>query len=166
MPGHTNTTANMGLLRKAFRQNLEAGEKLLGAEFQMLFEGYPEITVLVRTAQLPAMGRADVEDFGPMGLNFTQHGPLENKGEVAVTCVETIKGPVLRALQDMIHGKKYVNITMKATPESTNGAPAQGLACRMEHCKLRSDVIEFSTEDVQSLVKPAITFIYNWYEWE
>ena len=79
MPGHTNTKADLGLLRNKFRKNIDAGEKLLGAEFEMVFDGYPDLTVLIRTAQMPAMGRADVEDFGPMGLNFTQHGPLENK---------------------------------------------------------------------------------------
>jgi hypothetical protein len=165
MPGHTNTKADLGLLRNKFRKNIDAGEKLLGAEFEMVFDGYPDLTVLIRTAQMPAMGRADVEDFGPMGLNFTQHGPLENKGEITVTCVETIKGPVVRALQDMIRGKKYVNLSIKPTPESLGGTPAKGMTCRMEHCKMRSDAIEFSTEDVQSLVKPSITVTYNWSEW-
>ncbi len=166
MSGHTNTKSSLGLLKTKFRKNLDAGEKLLGAEFEMTIDGYPDLTVLIRSTQLPAMGRADVEDFGPMGLNFTQHGPLENKGEITVNCVETIKGPVVRALQDMIRGKKYVNITIKPTPESLDGKPAKGATCRMEHCKLRSDAIELSTEDVQSLVKPSITVTYNWSEWE
>lgn len=162
MSGHFNSVGNMAYLKTKFSQNLSAGEKLSGAEFEMRIEEYPGLTVLIRSTQFPAMGRADIEDFGPMGLNFTQHGPLENKGEIAVTAVETISGPVLAAIRDIVKNKKYVTITIRATPESMAGESSNSLKFRLSHCKLRSDVVDLSTEDTAALVKPAFTIVYNW----
>ncbi|WP_419238319.1 hypothetical protein ACN08L_16075 (plasmid) [Photobacterium leiognathi subsp. mandapamensis] len=162
MSGHFNTKGDMAYLKTQFNKNLNAGEKLMGAEFEMLVEEYPELTVLIRSTQFPAMGRADVEDFGPQGMNFTQHGALENKGEITVTAVETLTGQVLKAIRNIVKNKQYVNITIRATPESTSGATAEPLKFRLSHCKVRSDVVEWSTEDTAALVKPSMTIVYNW----
>jgi len=166
MSGHSNAKGNMSFVKQQFRKNLDAGEKMSGAEFEMVFNNNPNMTVLVRTTQLPAQGRADVEDFGPMGVSFTQAGPLENKGEVTVSCVETIKGIVVPFVTDLVRGKKYVDITIRPTPESLAGKSPTGTTCRLEHCKIRCDAIDLATEDVQALVKPNMTITYNWYEWE
>ncbi|UTM60414.1 baseplate protein (plasmid) [Photobacterium sp. CCB-ST2H9] len=162
MSGHFNSRGNTAFLKVKFDQNLSAGEKLSGAEFEMTIDQYPEISVLIRSTQIGAMGRSDVEDFGPMGMKFVQHGPLENSGEIACTAVETIAGPVLRMLQKVVKNKEYLDITIRATPESTAGISAEGAAHRYEHCKLRSDVIDLSTEDQAALVKPPFTIVYNW----
>ena len=162
MAGHFNTTGDMSFLKTKFNQNLQAGEKLMGAEFEMICEEYPELTVLIRSTQFPAMGRADVEDFGPMGLNFTQHGALENKGEITVVAVETIAGAVLKAIRTIVKNKQYVTLAIRSTPESTAGASAEPLKFKLSHCKLRSDVVEWSTEDTAALVKPSMTIVYNW----
>lgn len=166
MSGHTNTKGDMSLLKKKFRQNIDAGEKLLGAEFEMIFDGNPDLAVLIRATQLPPNGRADVEDYGPMGLMFSQFGPLENKGEVTVSAVETIKGIVVPYLVKTVRNKTYVNITIRPTPESLGGKPPKGMTVKLEHCKLRSDAIDMATEDVTAIVKPNMTITYNWSEWE
>lgn len=165
MSGHSNTKGQMSYVKQRFRNNLNAGEKMSGAEFEMVFDGKTDMTVLIRSAQMPQQGRADVEDFGPMGVSFTQHGPLENKGEITVACVETIKGVVIPYLTDLIRNKKYVDITIRPTPESLNGSSPKGTTCTLEHCKVRVDAVDLATEDVQALVKPNITITYNWSEW-
>ncbi|EGQ7810385.1 baseplate protein [Vibrio parahaemolyticus] len=162
MAGHLNTIGNRQFVKAKYKQNLAAGEKLSGAEFEMTFDEYPDISVLIRSTQLAANGTADVEDFGPMGMKFTQHGPYENNGEIAVTAVETITGAALAVIKDIVKEKKYVTVRVRATPESTAGISPDSLDQKYEDCKLRSDVIDLSTEDTAALVKPAMTIIYNW----
>ncbi|EIM1710166.1 baseplate protein [Aeromonas dhakensis] len=164
MPGHSNSRGNIGFLKGRYQKNMAAGEKLSAAEFEMVVDGYPNLSVLVRSAQIPAIGRAEIEDFGPNGLKFVQQGPYENSGETTVQAVETIKGEVLKSLYEIVINKKYVNLTLKATPESLAGGAPQGTAWRMEDCKLRCDAIDMSTEDVTALVKVSITITYNWKE--
>ncbi|WP_413113440.1 hypothetical protein [Thaumasiovibrio sp. DFM-14] len=160
--GHWNTLGNATFLKAQFTRNLAAGEKLIGSEFELSFDEYPELTVMVRSAQMPQMARHNVEDFGAMGLGFEQHGTLENKGEITVSCVETIQGDVYKALREMVKDKKYVTVTMRATPESQAGISPAALKFKLQHCKIRVDATDFSTEDTTALVKPSITITYNW----
>ncbi len=164
MPGHSNTKGNIGFLKGKYKKNMAAGEKLNSAEFEMTFDAYPDLSVLVRSTQIPAIGRAEIEDFGGMGLKFVQQGPYENSGEINVTAVETIKGDVVAAIYDMVINKKYINMNIKPTPESLAGGAPKGTAWRLEDCKLRCDAIDMATEDVTSLVKPQMTITYNWKE--
>lgn len=164
MAGHSNTKGNVGFLKKKYQKNMAAGEKLSAAEFDMTIDGYPNLSVLVRSTQIPSLGRAEIEDFGPNGLKFVQQGPLENSGEITVTCVETIKGDVVAALYDIVINKKYINLKIQPTPESTAGGAPKVTAWRLEDCKLRCDAIDLATEDVTALVKPSITITYNWKE--
>lgn len=164
MAGHSNSKGNVGFLKNRYQKNMAAGEKLSAAEFEMTIDGYPNLSVLVRSTQIPAMGRAAIEDFGPNGLKFEQQGPLENSGEITVTCVETIKGDVVASIYDIVSNKKYVNLKIQPTPESTGGKAPKGTAWRLEDCKLRCEAIDLATEDVTNLVKPSITITYNWKE--
>lgn len=153
---------NEPYLKAKFLKNQAAGEKAFAAEFEMTIDEYPEISVLVRTAQYPAMGRTDVEDFGQMGLGVVMQGPLENKGEIAITCVDTLNGPVIGMMRDIIRNKKYVTVNIQATPESKAGLAVKHHKFRLSMCKLRSDAIDLATEDAAALVKPSITVQYNW----
>lgn len=161
---HFNSFGNPKFLKAKFKQNFAAGEKLNGAEFEMTIDEYPDVAVLIRTAQFGGIGRADVEDFGPMGMKFTQHGPIENSGELACTAVETIEGDVARIFKQIVWNKEYVTVRMRATPESKAGLSPDALKRKYMYCKIRSDVVDVSTEDTAALVKPAFTIIYNWYE--
>lgn len=120
--GHFNARGDVTFLKVKHTMNLMAGEKLAGHEFELTVDQYPDLSVVVRSAQMPAMGRSDMEDFGPMGLKFNQHGALENSGEITVTCVETIGGRVLQMIREIVKDKKYIDITIRATPESLSGA--------------------------------------------
>lgn len=160
--GAFNAKGNMNYLKQKFNKNFLAGEKAMGFEFEMTFKEYPLLSVLIRSTQYPAMGRSDVEDFGQMGLGFIQNGALENKGEIAVVCAETITGPVIQMLRECVREKKMVTVTIKATPESTLGLPPSAHMFKLSHCKIRSDAIDLATEDTAAIVKPSITLQYNW----
>ncbi|MGI3093910.1 hypothetical protein ACRTEP_20980 [Vibrio diabolicus] len=162
MAGFNDAAGNMAFLKSKFNKNIAAGEKSMATEFEMTIEEYPEVAVRVRSTQIPGMGRADVEDFGPMGLGVNQQGPLENKGEIAVTCVETLQGPIIGMLREVVRDKKYLTVKIQMTPESLEGKAPDAHKFRLLHCKLRSDPIDLSTEDTAALVKPAITISYNW----
>ncbi len=162
MAGHYNTEGDTTYLKNRFTQNLNAGEKLVGSEFVLNVVEYPDLSVLIRSAQFPAMGRVDVEDFGQMGLGFTQAGALENKGEITISAAETITGTVLAALREVIAAKSSVTIVVKATPESTSGDTPDSLYFKLLHCKLRCDAVDLSTEDNTAIVRPNITVVYNW----
>lgn len=164
MPGHSNSKGNISFLKGKYKKNMAAGEKLSAAEFEMTVDGYPDLSVLVRSTQIPAIGRAEIEDFGPNGLKFVQQGPHENSGEITVTAVETIKGDVVAALYDIVINKKYIHMNIHPTPESLAGGAPRGTAWRLEDCKLRCDAIDMASEDVTALVKPSITITYNWKE--
>lgn len=166
MSGHSNTKGNMSYVKQRFRNNLNAGEKLNSSEFEMVFDGKADMTILVRTTQLPPQGRANVEDFGPMGMKFVQQGPMENSGEITAVGVETVKGVIIPYLTDLVRNKKYVDITIRPTPESLNGKSPSKTTCRLEHCIVRCDAVDLGTEDVTALVKPSMTITYNWSEWE
>ncbi|HHY0551948.1 TPA: hypothetical protein ACVU5P_004267 [Vibrio parahaemolyticus] len=162
MAGHLNAIGNRQFIKAKYKQNLAAGEKLSGAEFEMTIDEYPDVSVLIRSTQFAAVGRADVEDFGPMGLKYNQHGPYENSGEIAATAVETIYGDVLKCIKQIVMNKEYVTVRVRATPESTAGLSPAALDQKYEDCKIRSDVVDLSTEDTAALVKPAFTIVYNW----
>jgi len=162
--GHFNQKGNMGYLKTRFLENTLAGEKSIAAEFRMTVDGHPELTTLVRTTQYPAIGRHAVEDFGGMGLQFEQQGTFENKGEITVSVVETITGLALDAIRDIVKNKQSVNITIQATPESMMGLPSSAHKFRLEHCNIRCDAVDLSTEDVAALVRPNMTIVYNWFE--
>lgn len=161
MSGHFNTKGNVGFLKNQYMKNKAAGEKAAAFEFEVQIKGYPLWTVLVRTAQYPAMGRSDIEDYGAGAMLFVQHGSLENSGEISLTTVEPITGVVLQDIRDIIKEKKYVDITLRATPESMAGVAGRGQEITMLDCKIRSDVIEYSSEDSAALVKVPMTIRYN-----
>lgn len=163
MAGFSNTKADLTFLKARFNKNLAAGEKLIGTEYWMTIKGYENLSVLIRTAQLPEMTREDVEDYAPGGMKFNQHGPLRNSGEFQVTCAETIEGVVLAAVKEMVYQKKYLDISFQAAAESNSG-DSKGLSRTYSHCKVYSDAVDFSSEDVTAVVRPTLRIVYNWVE--
>ncbi|WP_142971367.1 baseplate protein [Enterobacter hormaechei] len=163
MSGFANTKADTAFLKSRFNKNVAAGEKLIGSEFWMTFKGYENLSILVRSTQIPEMTREDVEDFGPGGMKFNQHGTLRNSGEYQVTCAETIEGTVLAAVKELVYGKKYIEVTVQAAAESNSG-DHKGLIRTFSHCKIYSDAIDFSSEDVTTVVRPTLRVVYNWVE--
>ncbi|HHR5658144.1 baseplate protein [Enterobacter hormaechei] len=168
--GHSNTKGNKAFLKNRYTANVAKGEKLVSSEFELTFAGYEGLSVLVRTAQIPEMTREDVEDYGPNGLKFNQHGPIRNSGELQVQCVETIEGEILSFIKQRIAAKDYVDITMAATPESKAtgiaGVKSPATTIEMLDCKIYSDAVDMSTEDVTAVVRPPLRIVYNWIDWD
>ncbi|EAS5032271.1 baseplate protein [Salmonella enterica] len=168
--GHRNTRGNKKFLKARYTANVAKGEALVSSEFQLTFRGFENLSVLVRTAQIPEMTREDVEDYGPNGVKYNQHGPIRNSGELQVQCVETIEGDILQFIKDRIAAKDYVDIEMAATPESKSvGTEAKTTAAttiEMLDCKIYSDAIDMSTEDVTAAVRPPLRIVYNWIDWD
>lgn len=75
--GHNNTKGNRKFIKGRYTANAAKGERLVSSEFQLTFAGHEDISVLVRTSQIPEMTREDVEDYGPNGVKFNQHGQFE-----------------------------------------------------------------------------------------
>lgn len=163
MSGFSNTKANMDFLKKRLNQNLAAGEKLIGSEYWVTIKGYESISILVRSTQLAEMTREDVEDYAPGGVKMNQHGTVRNSGEFPMTCVETIKGDVFKAVKQMVYGKEYVDVTVAAAAES-NGGEDGGIIRKYLHCKIYSDALDFSSEDVTTASKLSLRVVYNWAE--
>ena len=76
---------------------------------------------------------------------------------------ETIEGAVLAAVKQMVYGKEYLEITLQAAAESNSGNH-KGLIRTYSHCKVYSDAVDFSSEDVTAVVKPSLRIVYNWAE--
>lgn len=87
-----------------------------------------------------------------------------------VQCVETIEGDILKFIKERIAAKDYVDIEMAATPESkatSVDAPTNPLTTiEMLDCKIYSDAIDMSTEDVTAAVRPPLRIVYNWTDWD
>ncbi|WP_241647053.1 baseplate protein [Rosenbergiella metrosideri] len=163
MSGFANSKPNMSFLKQRLNQNIAAGEKLISAEYWMTIKGYENISVLIRTTQLPEMTREDVEDVGPGGLKFNQHGVMRNSGEFQVSCVETIEGDVFKAVREWVREKKYLDITISAASES-KGGESGGITRSFTHCKIYCDAVDFSYEDVTAAVRPSLRVVYSWAE--
>lgn len=163
MPGFADTKANMDFLKKRLNQNIAAGEKLIGSEYWVTIKGYENLSILVRSTQIPEMTREDVEDYAPGGVKFNQHGVVRNSGEFQMQCVETIKGDVMKAVKQMVYGKEYVELSVAAAAES-NGGEDKGLIRNFLHCKIYSDALDFSSDDVTTASKLSLRVVYNWAE--
>ena len=163
MSGFSNTKSDAGFLKKRFNQHVAAGERLISSEYWMRIKGYEHLSILIATTQLPEMTREDVETYVPGGMKFNQHGPIRNSGEFQVTCTETIKGDVFKAVRQMVVGKEYLDIEFAAAAESNSGGD-DGFKRTYSHCKVYSDAIDFDAEGVTTAVRPTLRIVYNWAE--
>lgn len=165
MSGLANAKGDVGMLRNSYKKRVAAGEMVLGSEFELRFIAQDKIlSVLVRTTQVPEYKRQEVEDFGPMGLGFTQQGPLINKGQIAVSCVEDLTGSVMKFVRDSVVNKTHINIELHQTPESLGGKSPDPLIHKMYDCTVGCDAVDLSTEDNTVMIKPNLLINYNWAE--
>lgn len=163
MNGHSNSAPNMAFLKSRYTKNKAAGEKLISAEYWMTIKGYEQLSTLIRATQFPELTREDVEDVGPSGVKFNQHGVLRNSGEFQVSCAETIEGDVFKALKQMVQQKEYVEIVIQAASES-KGGESGGITRKYTDCKIYCDAIDMASDDVTTVVRPSLRIVYNWFE--
>ena len=107
MPEVANATADVGLLKRAYSKNVALGERAVQSDFEMVIQGHKTLTALVRTAQLPEIGRGDpVEDVGQFGQGFQQYGAIKRDGDITVAIIELKDGTVIDTLKDIIDNKQ------------------------------------------------------------
>jgi len=164
MAGHSNAVGNAAYLKTQYTANKSMGEKLIGSEFKMTIVGEEELSALIRTAQLPERTREDVEDYGPNGMKFNQHGPIRNSGEMPCQCVETITGKMLQFIKDAVNNKSYFDVIVAAASESLGGIAPDALTVTLSDCKIYVDGVDLSYEDVTALVRPNLRIVYNFIE--
>ncbi|HBM2815621.1 TPA: baseplate protein [Enterobacter hormaechei subsp. xiangfangensis] len=163
MAGFKDSKGNLTFLKKRYDQNKAAGEKLVGSDYWMVINGHHDMSILIRTAQIPEIAREDVEDFAPSGMKFSQYGAYRNSGEINITIQETLTGAVLKMIKNAVINKELVDIELFLAPESLGGEGNTPI-CRMEDCKLNSDAVDLSAEDVTALVRPSVRVVYNWHD--
>lgn len=164
MANISNVSGNVALLKKAYKKWVALGEKVTGNEFKMIIEGYPDLTYLISSTQMPAMIREVVETFGPGGVKFQQQGRFVNSQDISFAFEEVITGKTLKPLRDWVKNKKYLKITIGLVSESqTTSSPDTTVV--LEDCWLECDAIDLSKEDGTTVLKPSGTLHINWVGW-
>lgn len=163
MAGLSNAKGNLTFLKKRLDTLMGAGEKLVGCDYWVVINGHTDMSVLIRTTQLPEVAREDVEDFAPSGMKFSQYGAYRNSGEITMSVQEVLTGAVMKMVKNAVINKEMVDIDIYLAPESMGGEGNEPIA-RMEYCKLNVDAVDMSAEDVTALVRPNIRVVYNWHE--
>lgn len=163
MPKITGAVGNVDTFRQSYDKLVAKGEGLLGTDFKMTIENYPDITVLVQATQIPPMNREMVETYGPLGVRFLQAGNWNNAAEIPTTFKEVIKGDVYTMVRDWIVNKRYLKVTLEMAPESLPEGVAP-LKFVMHDCWLNLDGVDMSVEDRAAIVKPAGTLYANFIE--
>lgn len=101
-----NVEGDIPLLKRAYSKNVAMGERAVASDFEMTIIGYEDLTVLVRTTQLPEISRGEpVEDFGLFGQGFQQYGAIKRDGDITANIVEIKTGLVQDTLLDIIDKK-------------------------------------------------------------
>lgn len=160
MPKITGAQGNIDTFRQSYNKLVAKGEGLLGTDFKMTIENYPDITILVQSTQIPPFNREMVETYGPHGVRFLQQGNWNNAGEMPITFKEVIKGETYQMIRDWIVNKRYLKVTLEMSPESLpSGVPP--LKFTMHDCWLNIDGVDLSVEDRAAIVRPAGTLYAN-----
>lgn len=152
---------NPDVLKQRLIKYRQAGEKAVASQFEVDFEGYPDLGLKVTNVQYPAMKRALVEGYGPMGTQSNQQGALENYSTTTAQCVETISGDTLRTLRKMVReGITIDEIQIRQTPESAGGKTVGGV--KLIECWIEVDSADFANDSVTEILKLPITIHSIW----
>jgi len=156
--------ANVSLVKRSYKNLLAMGEGINGADFRMIFEGYPDMEFLVQMTQLPGIKRETIESKGPHGVGFKQQGNVINSDDITVTFKEVVTGKAYEFLRDVVLNKKYLDIILSLVSETApDGLPATSVM--LEDCWIEIDGTDLSVEDGTTIVKPNGTIHYNWPTW-
>lgn len=155
-----NAKGQRNFIREKFIAHRKVGERLNASHYEMIVDGYPNLTLKIAATQLPGLERVLIESFGAMGVESNHQGNIKNAGEVNTSIEETIKGDTLKDLNKIIYNKEYMDITINVTPEEKAGEAIY--TCELLECSLMYDNVDLANESVTELVKPAVTIRYNW----
>ena len=151
---------NIALLNAAHKANVALGERAVSSDFVANIKQHPEITFLIRTAQLPELKRGDpVEDQGQFGQGFSQYGAVKRDGDMAFQIVEIKLGQVGRTLSSIINNKEYVDIEITMTGEDMIPHGYE-----LQNCVISTDAVDLDTENRTGPVRIPMNARYNWFE--
>ncbi|WFQ78121.1 hypothetical protein PXH59_00290 (plasmid) [Xenorhabdus sp. SF857] len=155
-----NAKGNVNLLRQAHKKNVALGERAVASDFLVRIREYPEISALIRTAQLPEEKRGEpVEDQGQYGQGFRQYGATKRDGDMAAQIVEIKRGDVINTIAKIVDNKEYVNIEVVLHSEDMD---ERGYV--LEDVIIGADPADLDTENRTGTVRIPVTFQYNWFE--
>lgn len=155
-----NTKGQRNFIREKWTKHRQVGERAIAAHFEMSVTNYPNLSVKIASTQIPEMARELIESFGGMGVGSNFQGNLKNAGEITVVIEETIKGDTLADLRKIVDNKEYVDVEINMTPEELAGAAS--VTRTLLECSVVCEAIDLANESVTELVKPSVTFRYNW----
>ena len=164
MANISGVQGNVALVKKSYKKLLALGEGVSGDEFKMTIEGYPDITYLIQTSQLPALMRENIESFGPHGVQFNQQGRFKNAQEVPISFKEVITGVAYQAIREWVKEKKYLKVVVGLLGESFTSSNENNTVV-LEDCWLELEGADLSVEDGSTLIKPSGTLHANWVGW-
>ncbi|MDF5600832.1 hypothetical protein P3746_20660 [Vibrio parahaemolyticus] len=155
-----NAKGNVDLLRQAHKKNVALGERAVASDFTVTIREYPQLSALIRTAQLPEEKRGEpVEDQGQYGQGFRQYGATKRDGDMAAQIVEIKRGDVLKTIAKIVDNKEYVNIEVLL-----DGEDVEKKGYLLEDVMIAADPADLDTENRTGTVRIPVTFQYNWFE--
>ncbi|KOH04527.1 hypothetical protein ACZ98_23385 (plasmid) [Vibrio parahaemolyticus] len=155
-----NAKGNVDLLRQSHKKNVALGERAVASDFTVIIREYPELSALIRTAQLPEEKRGEpVEDQGQYGQGFRQYGATKRDGDMAAQIVEIKRGDVLKTIAKIVDNKEYVNIEVLL-----DGEDIEKKGYLLEDVMIAADPADLDTENRTGTVRIPVTFQYNWFE--
>ncbi len=164
MASISGVKGDIPLVKKSYFKLLALGEGVAGDEFTLAIEGYPDLTYLCQTTQLPALARENIETFGPHGIQFNQQGKYKNAQEIPISFKEVITGVAYKVLREWVREKKYLKVVLGLTGESMPTSSASNTVV-LEDCWIEIDGVDLSVEDGGTLIKPSGTLHANWVGW-
>ena len=155
-----NAKGNTNFMREKFIKHRKVGERAIASHFEMKIAGHTNLDVKIAATQLPGMERELIESFGSMGVGTNFQGNYKNTGELTVQIEETISGDTLTELKKVVHDKEYLDVEISMTPEELGGQAS--FTVKLLECSIACEAVDLANESVTELVKPSVTFRYNW----
>jgi len=156
------SSGDIGFLNDAYSQNAAVGEKVSAYEFRITLDNNPDLSILMRSGQLPAMAREPIEDKTSMGLTMNQYGAFKNAGEISFQAVEAADARLMQFIIDVVHNRRYIDVQVELTPESKAGVANPFHDVTLRHSLLASEAADMSTDDTTALMKFPLNVTYNW----
>lgn len=157
----SGVSANVSLLRDTYKKMAALGEAVKGQDFRLSVEGYPDLEVLVQSAQTPPTKRELVETTGPFGVKCNQQGRFMNEVEMQITFKEVLSAAAYKALTNWVKNKQYLEVNLQLVSESSS-VPADDHNWTLEDCWIELDGGDLSVEDAVPL-KPSGTLHGNYF---
>jgi hypothetical protein len=113
------TVSAPGYLKSLFNNTAALGDKAVSSDATMEIEGYEDITLLIKQFPWPELSPAgEIEVPMPMGAARWQPQQLKVNQQGQITFMETVRGSIARALQEIQKdGGRFNAVVYEGTPD-------------------------------------------------